>query len=93
MKRLSFILALIIALSGMIGLFVTPAYAADFDFDKTVGAGKDYATVGAALAAAGDAKNIRLTLTADETITEDTADITVSANVTIVGNGAKIVKC
>ncbi len=53
MKKLSFILALVIALTGMIGLFATPAYAADAT-TLEVGEGKTYATIGAALAATGE---------------------------------------
>ena len=85
MKRLSFILALIIALSGMIGLFATPAYAASTPVDLIVMENGDndmssttYSTVGSALEAAnGLAQNtVYIRVDADTAETFNNAPIT-----------------
>ena len=86
MKKLSFILALIIALTGMIGLFATTAFAAGDGTQAnpiTVGGeGADYATVGAALAAIGATEGTTYIKVTGNT-TETTAEITVASDVVI----------
>lgn len=102
MKKLSFILAMIIALSGMIGLFAAPVYAADADtVELTVGAtGCDYTSISDALGNCTstdfnyviDIQDAALTETTNETIKVN-ANVTVKSSVgtpTITYNGTEI---
>lgn len=97
MKKLSFVLAMIIALSGVIGLFSAPAYAADVDYkyDYIVGEG-GYATVAEALAAVatneatapGSTHGIKVTAAAvTETVFNN--KLTAGADITIYSTNAK----
>lgn len=75
MRKLSFVLAMILALSGLVGLFAAPAYAADeaaYNYEYVVGEG-GYATIAEALAAVK--KN-------EETKPASTHGIKVTADVT-----------
>ena len=88
MKKLSFILALIIALSTMIGLFAAPVYAADVTPDYIVGgASATHATIAEALEAAGSNAKETILIRVDADVTES-ASKEVAKNVTIYSDNA-----
>lgn len=87
MKKLSFILALIIALTGMIGLFATPAYAADITPDYVVD-GTTYANVGAALEAAAASEKETVYIRVDVDTAEAFNNAPIAKNIVVYSDNA-----
>lgn len=88
MKRLSFILALIIALSTMIGLFATPAYAEESITPDYVVDGTTYATVGAALTAAASNEKDTVYIRVDVDTTEVFNNAPIEKNIVVYSDNA-----